>query len=273
LTATGGTAPYTFAVTAGALPPGLTLSPAGLLSGIPTRAGGYTFTVTATDSAGCLGTRVYTLAVNCPVITVNPATIPAPIAGIAYSQTFTATGGTAPYTFAVTAGALPPGLTLSSAGLLSGIPTSSGAFTFTITATDSVGCQGSRLYAFSVTCPPITVMPLTLPDGVVGMAYSQAITASGGTAPYTFAVTSGSLPPGLSLTAGGLLSGTPTEIGSYTFTITATDAVGCQGSRTYSMGFTVSAAVGIPTLDSVGLMIFVLVLAAAGFLAVNRFVV
>jgi hypothetical protein len=272
-TATGGTAPYTFAVTAGALPPGLTLSSAGLLSGIPTSSGAFTFTITATDSAGCPGSRLYALAVTCPVITVNPETIPAPIAGIAYSQTFTATGGTAPYTFAVTAGALPPGLTLSSAGLLSGIPTSSGAFTFTITATDSVGCQGSRLYAFSVTCPPITVMPLTLPDGVVGMAYSQAITASGGTAPYTFAVTSGSLPPGLSLTAGGLLSGTPTEIGSYTFTITATDAVGCQGSRTYSMGFTVSAAVGIPTLDSVGLMIFVLVLAAAGFLAVNRFVV
>jgi hypothetical protein len=275
ITASGGTTPYTFAVTAGALPPGLSLSSAGLLSGTLTSAGNYTFTVTATDAAGCIGSRVYTFAVNCPEITVSPATLPAAVAGVAYSQTITASGGTAPYTFFMTAGALPPGLSLSSAGLLWGTPTSFGGYTFTITATDANGCLANRIYALTLDCPPITITPATLPDGTIGVPYGLiTITASGGIGPYTFAVSSGALPPGLTLSAGGVLSGTPTSSGSFTFTITATDSVGCQGTRTYNITIAASAPavpVAIPTLGTVGLTIFILMLAAAGMLAVNRF--
>lgn len=270
ITASGGTAPYTFAVTAGALPPGLTLSPAGALTGTPTMAGGYTFTITATDSAGCLGSRVYLLIVSCPTITVAPATLPAPVAGVPYSQTITASGGTAPYSFAVTAGALPPGLTLSVGGLLSGPPTATGAYTFTVTATDAAGCPGSRIYTFTVTCPTITIAPATLPAATIGVAYNQTITTSGGTAPYTFAVTAGALPPGLTLSSGGLLSGTPTTDGVFNFTITATDSAGCQGSRPYSLGLSIPTY-AIPTLDSPGLAVLVLALAIAGVLAIRRF--
>jgi uncharacterized delta-60 repeat protein len=85
-------------------------------------------------------------------------------------------------------------------------------------------------------CPAITVSPSSLPDGVVGIAYNQTISASGGTAPYTYAVTSGALPAGLTLDPNsGVISGTPTTVQTATFQITATDSGGCTGSRSYTV--------------------------------------
>lgn len=86
----------------------------------------------------------------------------------------------------------------------------------------------------------LTVNPATLPNGTVGTIYNQTVTASGGTAPYTFATTVGSLPNGLTLTSGGTLSGTPTVTNTFNFTITATDASGATGSRAYTV--TIAAA-------------------------------
>ena len=83
------------------------------------------------------------------------------------------------------------------------------------------------------TCPTILLGSLLSP--LKGTAYSQIITASAGLAPYSFALTSGSLPPGLSLAANGAVSGTATNAGVYTFTVTATDADSCASSRTYSL--------------------------------------
>jgi hypothetical protein len=84
-------------------------------------------------------------------------------------------------------------------------------------------------------CPPITIAPAALPSTVVGLAYNQALSASGTAGPYTYAVTAGTLPPGITLSAGGLLSGLPTSKLSYTFTVTATDAAGCSGTKVYSL--------------------------------------
>lgn len=84
-----------------------------------------------------------------------------------------------------------------------------------------------------VPCPTVTPSPATLGDGVVGLPYSQAITASGGTAPYTFALTASELPAGLNLSNSGILSGTPTAAGTATFTVEATDSQGCSGTRIY----------------------------------------
>jgi hypothetical protein len=244
LVASGGTAPYTYTVSAGTPPPGLTLSGAGLLAGNPTTAGSFTFTVTATDANGCVATRVYTLVIGpagCPVVTVSPTTLPAAILGTPYSQTITATGGTAPYLFSVTAGILPPALTLTPAGLLSGIPNLLGNFSFTIIAVDAAGCPGSRDYVIPVgppACPVITVLPASLPAGVVGTAYNQLITATGGAAPYVFTVTAGAPPTGLSLSSTGALTGTPSAVGTFAFTVTATDANSCPGSRPYSIAIT-----------------------------------
>ncbi|WP_435751514.1 beta strand repeat-containing protein [Thauera sp. AutoDN2] len=118
-------------------------------------------------------------------------------------------------------------MTLSSAGVLSGTPTAGGSFNFTITATDSTGgttVTGSQAYTLAVNAPTISVSPTSLADGTLSVAYSQAITASGGTAPYTYAITAGALPTGLSLSSGGSLSGTPGASGTFNFTVTATDS-------------------------------------------------
>ena len=194
---------------------------------------GHVVTATATDPAGSTS-EFSACAQFCPTITLSPASLPSGSTGTAYNQTITASGGTAPYTFAVTFGALPPDLTLSSSGVLSGTPTTLGSFTFTVSAADANGCTGSRSYTISI-CPAITLSPAALPAGTVGTAYNQTITASGGTSPYSIAVSVGSLPPGLTLSPSGVLSGTPSVPGSFTFTVTAADANSCKGNRSYTL--------------------------------------
>lgn len=93
-------------------------------------------------------------------------------------------------------------------------------------------------FCSAAVCPTITLTPATLPDGTIGLAYSQAVTASGGTAPYTYSVTSGNLPTGLAMTAGGVISGTPTTAGAFTFIVTAADDDGCTGTITYTINVT-----------------------------------
>ncbi len=167
--------------------------------------------------------------------------------GTAGSFQVTASGNPAP-TFTVTNGTLPNGVTLSSAGLLSGTPTQSGTFTPTITATNGTAPDATQTFTLTVNAATIAVNPATLPNGTVGTAYSQTITATGGTSPYMFAVTAGTLPTGLALTPGGALSGTPTAAGTFNFTVTATDANGATGSRAYAV--TINAANTAPTITA-----------------------
>ncbi len=234
LSQTGAVGNAIWIVSAGALPSNMSLSANGLLSGTPLMAGSYNFTARATDNNGCFGERAYTFVIgNCPAITVNPSTLPNGLLGANYNQTLTASGGTPGYTFTADAG-LPGGLALSTAGVLSGMPTVVGLFNFNVTATDQSGCSGTRNYSVRI-CSAITVNPATLPNGSIGASYSQTMTASGGTAPYTFSF-SGALPNGLILNpATGELSGNPTATGSFNFSVTATDANSCTGSRSYTV--------------------------------------
>jgi hypothetical protein len=236
IVASGGTAPYTFAITAGSLPAGLSLASNGTLSGTPTAAGTSSFTVTVTDDVGYDYSQAYSLTIVAePTITLAPASLVAANENLTYSTTISASGGTAPYTFAVQSGALPAGISLTGGGVLSGTPTENGTFNFTTSATDSLGYLGTRAYSLVVTAAPsITVSPATISDGQQGIAVSETITASGGTAPYTFAVSAGALPPGVSLSSGGALSGTPSADGTYSFTVTVTDDLGYTGTRAYS---------------------------------------
>jgi len=151
LSASGVTGPYTFAVTSGTLPAGLTLS-SGTISGTPTGpAGPANFTITATDTAtNCTGSQSYTLIVVCPSVSLAPASLPTALVNRSYNQTITASGANGPYSFAVTAGSLPPGLFLSPGGSLTGAPTITGTFNFTVTATDTSGCTGSKAYSIFV---------------------------------------------------------------------------------------------------------------------------
>ncbi|PPU58862.1 hemagglutinin [Xanthomonas codiaei] len=241
LSASGGTAPYTYAITAGALPAGLTLSSSGVLSGTPTASGAFNFTVTATDSgAPTSGNRAYTLTVAGPTVTLPATALPAGTAGQAYASAINpATGGIAPYTYAVTAGALPAGITFAaSTGALSGTTTSVGTFNFSVTATDSTSgtpSQATRGYTLSIAAPQITVAPTTLPGATRGTAYSQALSASGGTAPYTYSISAGALPAGLTLASNGTLSGTATVEGTFNVTVEATDANSFTGTQAYAL--------------------------------------
>ncbi|MFN7973128.1 MAG: Ig domain-containing protein [Acidobacteriota bacterium] len=169
-------------------------------------------------------------------IVLAPATLPNGTVGTPYAVTITASGGVAPYVFSITAGTLPPGLALSAVGDILGTPTTPGTYTFDVTATDPYGCTGTATYTIVINCGVITLNPATLPNGTCA-PYSALISASGGTAPYTFAVTAGALPPGLALAAGGLLSGTPTTQGTYNFTVTGSDAnvPPCQGTQAYTI--------------------------------------
>jgi len=392
LLATAGAAPHVFAVTSGTLPDGLALSSSGALTGAPTSAGSTVFTVTATDAAGCIATRNYTLDVfaspplsslevqtaglavssahpcvsvpfvyvrgeSTPVrgltvslqidpsmlalcstpdssvhvgtlfgsfpnahtvvtdegsgaytvditllgapcgvtaggvlftldlksvgpdglgsvavtrvrardcsnvavgvlagapanlriqntdITLAPPTLPNGGLGVPYAQAITAQSGLAPFTFTISAGALPPGFSLAPDGNLTGLPSATGNFAFTVSVADEGDVPGSRAYTMSVACAVIAITPSTLPDAQEGVAYNQTLTATGGVAPHTFAVVAGSLPAGLSLSAAGEISGTPSAAGVGVFTVRATDAGGCSGEEVYTLPVFVDPAI------------------------------
>ena len=231
--AAGGASPYSFTVSAGTLPAGLTLDSGGLLSGTPTGFGNFSFTVRATDANGCFGERAYSIRI-CGVISLT-GTLPGGTTGVAYNQTIMVSGGASPYSFAVTGGNLPPGLSLNNSGALTGTPTNNGSFNFTVAATDNLGCTGTQSYTVSIGCQTVIINQTTLPNGFVGTSYNQTLTATGGTAPYSFAVSAGALPEGVTLSSGGALSGTPTTQASFSFTIRATDANGCFGEQAFTV--------------------------------------
>ncbi|AIY41596.1 Fibronectin type III domain protein [Collimonas arenae] len=259
LSASGGTAPYTFAISAGALPAGLTLSSAGLLSGTPTAGGTFNFTVRGTDQSSFSGTQAYTLTVNAPTIAITPTTLPAATVATAYSQTAVASGGTAGYTYAISAGALPAGVTLSGGGTISGTPTAGGTFNFTVRATDSSTGTGpyigARAYSMTVNAPTIAITPVSLPAMTVASSFTQNLTASGGIASYTYTVSAGALPNGLTLAANGTLSGTPTVSGPFNFTVTATDSSTGSGPYTGSRAYSVNVSAGLPVTGAVSVTV------------------
>jgi hypothetical protein len=228
---TGGQSPFTWIVVpgSGSLPPGLTLSSSGVISGTPASNGSFHFTVQVTDAGGRTATGALTISMGVAPLVITTSSLAAGQLTVAYSQALSASGGVSPYTWALASGVLPNGLALNN-GIISGTPLGPlGTTTFTLQVTDSSPPPAlTAQKAFTVNIAlTLTITSLTLPGGIVGTPYSQTLAGSGGTSPYTWSVTSGTLPAGLQLNASnGVISGTPTATGPNLFTVTMTDAAG-----------------------------------------------
>jgi hypothetical protein len=235
VSASGGLTPYTWSLAAGSLPPGLSVSTGGVISGTPTANGTFGFTVQVNDSSAQVQTKALSLTINASNIDVSPLALSDATQNVAYNATIIATGGTGPYTFTVLSGALPTGLTLSSGGSLSGPPTALGSFSFVIQATDAFAQTGSRAYSVTVNPSPLQITTSSLPGGTVSQSYSATLTSTGGTLPVTWSVSAGTLPAGLTLSSSGTLSGPPTTAGTSTFTIQVTDSAAQTATHQFSV--------------------------------------
>ncbi|HKN71090.1 MAG TPA: putative Ig domain-containing protein, partial [Terriglobales bacterium] len=262
LQAAGGVSPYTWAVTTGSLPAGLTLNAStGAITGKPTgpAVGTISFTVTVTDSESPTKTATQSLSIviTAPQLTVTTTTasLPTGVLGNTYSTTLAASGGAGAYTWAVTGGnaSLPLGLTLNTAtGVISGTPTATGQTTFTVTVTDSETPKAQTASA-SLTITVNNSAPLAvtttssqLPTGVNGTPYPPTtLQASGGVTPYTWSISGN--PSWLSISPSGVLSGTPNATGKFTFTAKVTDSSSPANTKTASLSITVDTPITVTT--------------------------
>ncbi|WP_316765939.1 putative Ig domain-containing protein [Pedobacter frigiditerrae] len=242
--ATGGSTPYTYVATN--LPPGLSFNPATReITGTPTTSGPYVVNVVATDADGNQASNNYTIVVKDPLVLPTSPLADGTV-GITYAtQTILpATGGTGPYTYSALN--LPPGLSFNPATReITGTPTTAGTYAIPVTVTDSEGRTTTSNYSIRVK-DPLTLANQTLPDGNVSVAYpTQTLpAANGGVGPYTYAAIN--LPPGLNFNpATRQITGTPTQSGNYTITMTATDAESNTISNTYALK--VIGALSLPT--------------------------
>ena len=197
----GGTAPYTFKVSAGSLPSGLQLvASTGILSGALVQAGTSNFSIQVTDSSSPAqtATQAFTYTVDAtalPLVFVNKSLSSASL-NQAYATTINANGGIAPYTFSLSAGTLPPGMQFftptSTQAAIAGTPTQAGTFTFTIKVVDSSSSAQTLSQQFTlVVVAPLAISTTSLPGGQVGVTYSVPIGVIGGTTPYAFGISSG----------------------------------------------------------------------------------
>ena len=216
------------------LPAGLNLSSSGVLTGAPSQTGNFSFTISVTDNAQLSDTRSFSLVVN-PPPTVPAATLPGGVTGTPYKAPLTAKDGTTPYSWAFNAGVLPPGLTILPAGTLSGTPTKAGTYLFGAQVTDARGATAVGAITVTITAGLAITTSSPLPNGAVGSGYKLQFGASGAS-PYAWAVTGGSLPPGLALDATlGMLSGTPTAAAIYGFTLQLTDSTKASVSKNFTL--------------------------------------
>jgi uncharacterized protein (TIGR03437 family) len=274
MTASGGTQPFSWGLV-GNLPPGLTLSSSGQITGTPTAAGTSQFTVVVNDNAKMAAQAQFSITIQASILSITTTSLlPIGAVGASYSTSFAATGGAPPYNWAVTSGTLPAGLTLASNGSLTGSPTATGTINFTVQVTDSPP-QGvaqqtvSKTFSLRIT-QPLTVTTPSPINAVLGTSLTVVMTANGGAPPYLWYVATGSpLPPGFLLdTISGFLSGAPTTAGTFNFTVQAQDNAG--GTATKALVMVVQPRLAISTASpapngTVGVSYSLTLAASGGF--------
>ncbi len=246
----GGTTPYTFSISAGALPDGLAIGADGAITGtVSAAARSQTFTVQVADSSSPQLTVTQELTISV-ALDITTTALPDATGGVAYSGSLESQGGLLPLTWSLTAGVLPPGLSGPdpATGEISGTPDPlCVAVTAVLTAqvADSAVPAATDVQAgitLTVNPAPLEVTTTVLPDGVVGTAYNAAVQAAGGVPPYAFAVTAGTLPSQLALDAAtGVISGTPDTVETQAFDVTVTDS--CPNAVTRPLSIRVNAVV------------------------------
>jgi hypothetical protein len=239
LTVTGGAAPYTWSITSGQLPASLTLnSSTGAISGTLSAAGSFSFTVQVSDSTGQAATQALTLTVAATLAITSETALPNGSAGSSYSFTLAASGGTPPYvTWAVTSGFLPAGLSLDAAtGTISGTPSLAATFSFTVQVRDTAGKTATKGLVLTIAPAALAITTGSpLPSGVYGTAYAQTLQATGGAPPYAWSLSSGALPEGLTLEAGGGITGTPAAVQAAAFTVQVTDSARKTATKSFTL--------------------------------------
>jgi hypothetical protein len=230
LQATGGSGAYTWSLASGTPPVGITLSAAGVISGAPTGTPGTSsFTVQAKDAVGDIAQQPLTITVNAAPV-ISPASLAAATQSESYSQAFSVSSGTAPFTWS--ASGLPSWLTFSAASATLSGTAVSGSFNITIKVTDGNGVSTSKTYTLLVNLPP-TISPASLATATQSESYSQTFSVSSGTAPFTWSASG--LPAWLTLNAGTATVGGTAVSGSFGFTIKVTDANGVSASTPYTL--------------------------------------
>ncbi len=231
LEAVGGRGSRTWSVTGGSAAGWLSVSSAGRLTGVPAASGSFAVTVSVADESGQQATRQLVIVVLDPV-GVAAISLPTATEGRIYAAQLVATGGDGVYTWLVEGGTLPTGITLGSVGDLTGTSAVAGSFTFTVRVTDRGDRSATRALTLTVERAP-TIQTTSLPPGEPGKPYSQQLVATGGSGTLTWRVTEGALPPGLTFSANGAVSGTPTTLGSATFTVQVTDEASASHTQVF----------------------------------------
>jgi len=240
LAASGGIPPYTWTIVTGTLPACLTMNSAGVISGTPTAScvGTATnLTFKATDSGAATPLSATSVALSLNVAPAPAIQLPAPgllsigVIGTPYNISLAATGGAGTLSYSISAGALPGGLTINAAGSIVGTPTAAGTFNFTVLASDAFGDSQTQSYSIKVNYPPVAIAPPggALPVAFTGSAYSQSLTAGGGSGAGFVWTVIGLPTDGITATPNGAtltISGNPTNPANISFTASVKDGAG-----------------------------------------------